>query len=284
MKPKGDLPLTELTSSDQENDRKYQLKMDKRVIIAVVISLAVVLILGLGIGLGVNWSKNNEDDGRNLIKGKVTNYEKIQNATIGKDYYKFVPEWKSGDGMDITFETFIDSIGTNQDFLDDFINILKNGTDFDEYFFECPPITKSTLNSEKFEFVLKKATRLANRVPDFEKFETHFSSCPDEGDRSVDFISGFKKDQYLVCPCPPPPENSDDHTKYVHLAIFVKEAPKNEIDAVFKRSVKVLKEKLNSSDNKQKWYLSTDGKGDAWLHVRISETPRLYKYEPYKSD
>ena len=64
-KPKGDLPLTELTSSDQENDRKDQSKMDKRVIVAVVISLAVVLILGLGIGLGVNWSKNNEDDGRN---------------------------------------------------------------------------------------------------------------------------------------------------------------------------------------------------------------------------
>ena len=55
--------FTELTSSDQENDRKDQLKMDKRVIIAVVISLAVVLILGLGIGLGVNWS--NEDNGRN---------------------------------------------------------------------------------------------------------------------------------------------------------------------------------------------------------------------------
>ena len=65
MKPKGDLPLNEITSSDQENDRKDQLKMDKRVIVAVVISLAVVLILGLGIGLGVNWSKNNEEnDGR----------------------------------------------------------------------------------------------------------------------------------------------------------------------------------------------------------------------------
>jgi hypothetical protein len=61
MKPKGDLPLTELTSSDQENDRKDHLKMDKRVIVAVVISLAVVLILGLGIGLGVNWPEN---DGR----------------------------------------------------------------------------------------------------------------------------------------------------------------------------------------------------------------------------
>ena len=46
-----------------------------------------------------------------VIEGKVTNYEKIQNATIGKDYFKFVPEWKSEDGMDITFETFIDSIG-----------------------------------------------------------------------------------------------------------------------------------------------------------------------------
>ena len=72
----------------------------------------------------------------------------------------------------------------------DFINILKNGTDFDEYFFECPPITKSTLNSETFEFVLKKATRLANnRKPDFRQFEKHFSSCPDG---AVDFGSGFQ--------------------------------------------------------------------------------------------
>ena len=66
---------------------------------------------------------------------------------------------------------------------------MKNGTDFDEYFFECPPITKSTLKSETFEFVLKKATRLANREPDYEKFEKHFSSCPDG---AVDFVSGFK--------------------------------------------------------------------------------------------
>ena len=46
-----------------------------------------------------------------MIEGKVTNYEKIQNATIGKDYFKFVPEWKSGTQTDITFEAFIDSIG-----------------------------------------------------------------------------------------------------------------------------------------------------------------------------
>ena len=61
MKPQGDLPLNELTSSDQEHDRKDGLKMDKRTIIIVGISLAVVLILGLGIGLGVNWSKNDND-------------------------------------------------------------------------------------------------------------------------------------------------------------------------------------------------------------------------------
>ena len=64
MKPKGDLPLSELTSSDQEHGRKDQLKMDKRIIVVVVISLAVVLILGLGIGLGVNWSNDGKNDGR----------------------------------------------------------------------------------------------------------------------------------------------------------------------------------------------------------------------------
>ena len=45
-----------------------------------------------------------------VIEGKVTNYEKIQNATIGKDYFKFVPEWRDATQTDITFEVFINSI------------------------------------------------------------------------------------------------------------------------------------------------------------------------------
>ena len=47
---------------------------------------------------------------------------------------------------------------THEDFLKDFIDILKNGTDFDEYNFECPPTSPKTYedNSNPFEFILMK--------------------------------------------------------------------------------------------------------------------------------
>ena len=47
----------------------------------------------------------------------------------------------------------------DEDFRKDFIGILKNGTDFDEYNFECPPANRKTSgdNSYPFEFILMKS-------------------------------------------------------------------------------------------------------------------------------
>ena len=48
---------------------------------------------------------------------------------------------------------------TDKDFLEDFLGVLRNGTDFDEYYFECPPINFDTYNDKSypFEFVLMKS-------------------------------------------------------------------------------------------------------------------------------
>ena len=48
---------------------------------------------------------------------------------------------------------------TDKDFLEDFLGVLRNGTDFDEYYFECPPINRDTYNDKSypFEFVLMKS-------------------------------------------------------------------------------------------------------------------------------
>ena len=47
---------------------------------------------------------------------------------------------------------------TDENFRKDFIGILKNGTDFDEYNFECRPVNLKTSgdNSYPFEFILMK--------------------------------------------------------------------------------------------------------------------------------
>ena len=56
--------------------------------------------------------------------------------------------------LDATFHNY----RTDNDFLEDFLGVLRNGTDFDEYYFECPPINLETYNdtSYPFEFVLIK--------------------------------------------------------------------------------------------------------------------------------
>jgi len=217
-----------------------------------------------------------------IIRGTVTNYLKTQDSKIGKDYFKFIPQLKVLDGnasKNLTYQDFIDNMKTNPEFIDDFIQILKIGTDFDQYYFECIPVKKSTMKTEGFEFVLKKATDLANRSPDYRVFEDELRHCK-EG--SVSFEYGLRKDSTLICPCVP--ENMDDQRKYIHLAIFVREAPKPVLDSVLKKAATVMEEKVNQSNNAdQKWFLSTDGSGGtAWLHVRISERAKYYSFDEYR--
>jgi len=233
-----------------------------------------------------NNSKTDEDPGKieETIVGNVSNFQKIQDPKIGKDYFKFIPSMKGQDNdpvISITFKDFLDMISSNQEFLDDFIQILKTGTNFDQYYFECVPVKKSTLKTQGFEFILKKANDLANRTPDYEVFEDELENC--EGG-SVSFEYGLRKDSTLICPCVP--ENVEDHPKYTHLATFVKDAPKATVDSVFKKSAKVMAEKVDQiNDPDQKWFLSTDGSGGAaWLHVRIGNRPKYYSFDEYRFD
>ena len=101
----------------------------------------------------------------------------------GEDAYKFIPHWIRTELSEsiITFSAFLQNIGwakqffkknchnklyysiyhhrTNDDFLEDFIVALKNGTDFDEYNFECPPTNRKTYRDDAypFEFILLKS-------------------------------------------------------------------------------------------------------------------------------
>jgi len=79
------------------------------------------------------------------------------------------------------------------------------------------------------------------------------------------------------------PNNANDQSKYTHLAKFVKEAPESDSQSVFKKVATVINEKVTqSSDANQKWYLSTDGAGTAWLHVRIGKEARYYSFDDYR--
>ena len=80
--------------------------------------------------------------------------------------------------------------------LDDFIEVLRNGTEFEEYYFECPPISNATQN-KTFEFILKSSSGLDRKSQEW-KFNDYFI---DPKCLSVEFLS--YSNYSLISPCPP---------------------------------------------------------------------------------
>jgi hypothetical protein len=64
---------------------------------------------------------------------------------------------------------------------------------------------------------------------------------------------------------------------YPHLAVFLRSAPPDQCDELFRAIGKATIEFLNDAP----FWLSTSGSGVAWVHVRIDKRPKYYQYEPY---
>ena len=78
---------------------------------------------------------------------------------------------KAHEDKPLTYEAFITKLETNEDFLEDFVDVLRRGLqsfsdmDMTPYFFETPPVTIDTLNSTEFEFVLVAAREFNQALP-----------------------------------------------------------------------------------------------------------------------
>ena len=72
----------------------------------------------------------------------------------------------------LTYQEFLDNLQTNVEFVDDFSDVLRRGLqsfsdmDMNPYFFETPPVTRDTVETEPFEFVLIAAREFLKASPD----------------------------------------------------------------------------------------------------------------------
>lgn len=150
-----------------------------------------------------------------------------------------------------------------------FFSSLLASTPFPAYFWETPPVTKSTVERE-FEFVLANSPQLAKIDPDPSDFEEYFSSA----NREVISFPNLGNDALLVVPLP-----VAEASAYPHLAAFIREAPESQQHLLWQKIAEELKQKLNN----QPIWVSTSGLGVPWLHVRLDSSPKYYCFEPYKS-
>ena len=165
--------------------------------------------------------------------------------------------------------TFVDVIAqwqSNREFRT-FFNASLAESDISAFRWETPPVTTTTVQ-RPFEFVLLDAPGLDRRVDEL-AFRDHFTT-----DASVVRFANLRGDAELIVPCPAGPV---EH--YGHLASFVRSAPPEQCDELWRTVGEAVKSRLSDMP----LWLSTAGMGVAWLHIRIDSGPKYYGYTPYRS-
>jgi hypothetical protein len=174
----------------------------------------------------------------------------------------------SDDSRALSFREVIQLWQENAQFREYFTTLICQSP-FDAFFWETPPVTKQTLD-RAFEFVLVEGTSLSQLEPDHSPFASHFASRPSEEVLTFPNLGG---DAILVVPAP-----LADECTYTHLARFLREGPRSQVEA-FWRSVGLA---MQASISSAPTWLSTAGMGVSWLHLRLDSRPKYYRYEPYK--
>ncbi|MBL3657508.1 DUF6940 family protein [Fulvivirga sediminis] len=166
----------------------------------------------------------------------------------------------------LTFREVIDFLMNSSDFRGELTSTLNN-TGFEAYFWEVKPCSTILLD-DVFEFALVQANGLVNIKMDSVPFQEYFDTVS----LTLSFPN-LRGDAHLVVP------NKINHkANYAHLAAFLETADSYEIDSFWKQVGDAYSRLMND----QPLWLSTAGLGVSWLHVRIDQKPKYYRYEPYK--
>ena len=140
---------------------------------------------------------------------------------------------------------------------------------FTAFLWESPPLSKGSLE-QPFESVLVDCPSLVGVTPDRQTFASYFQN--DAGDGIVSFPN-LGHDARLLAPCPLGPASA-----YTHLAAFVRQAPQQQVHALWR----TLGQELQACLGEHPTWVSTNGLGVFWLHLRLDSQPKYYHHAPYR--
>ena len=176
----------------------------------------------------------------------------------------------------LTFLDFFLALQTKSHFSEYFIELLKSSK-YKAFFFECPALTIVNL-AKPLEFVLTESSRLASVTkPNLDAFAENFQA-EGSSQSSVVVFSNLGKDATLVAPVPE--DNTKRMSKYIHLAVFLRESTMHDSQELFSEVAKTALDKIQAQTGVPLW-LSTSGTGIFWLHVRLDSRPKYYTYSKY---
>ena len=163
----------------------------------------------------------------------------------------------------------------NDKFVISFIQILESNQ-FATYYLEFVPVSKDNFDEILFEFVLIK-------THGFEKDANITSFGEDKLDTNSNKIISFpnlSKTCVLICPCF---NHQIDINRYIHIGTFINSSNINQEQKVLllSRAFNVYSDLLDKLPGQKLW-LSTHGKGVAWLHIRVDLIPKYISWNKYK--
>lgn len=166
----------------------------------------------------------------------------------------------------------------------EFFTLMKDGVNFGSFMsqllrdsgpasflFEMPPIRHSDLDAPA-EFVLLPVPVMTGE-PDREVYAEYFA-WPSAISRGVVSFPNLSKDALLVVPTPLE-ENSD----YKDLRSFLNGAPEEQQLAFWSELGSQVLEHISD----RLMWVSVAGGGIPWLHFRLDERPKYYRYAPYRN-
>ena len=174
----------------------------------------------------------------------------------------------------LTWREVIDLWRTSEAFRDVFFDSLNaewcDGCE--DYLWECAPVSSDTLDTTYEHVVQDRGDSFARDGP--EVFREHFQAARANG-ADVAVFANLGGDAVLVAPVPDAGGLRADAG--ARARDFAKDAPRRVRHDV----LRALGDAVRDGVSDAPLWVSTNGAGVAWLHIRLDSRPKYYAYRPY---
>lgn len=184
---------------------------------------------------------------------------------------------ESGDEIQLSWADVLQDLSGEGTQLRKLLSQALQKMPFEAFFWECPPLSRGTKN-RPFEFVVVNAPHLATIEADGEPFSEYLQEF--QGQEKVQRFFNLGGDSLLVAPSQ---AAQKDPNTFAHIARFFRDASQSHQDEMWKALGQAVHERLSQVGNQSNLWVSTEGSGVYWLHMRIDPRPKYYHWSEYRN-
>jgi len=147
---------------------------------------------------------------------------------------------------------------------------------FEAFYWECIPVSRSSSKTRFFEFVVIDAPHLAVVEADYAPFAEHLDAF--RGRAVARQFRNLGGNSVLVAPAA---LSGISPQAYAHVANFFRITGTEQQNALWREVGYALQGRLEEVQPSNIW-VSTEGSGVYWLHIRLDPLPKYYHHSEYR--